>query len=585
MAESVDKSLEDLIIDYKAKELKMFEELSSNYDIYGYTFEEPKADISDNLPNILKNIYLLRSSYVYSLGNYVWKTDPPSIREEKEKKLLNNINAILNDVFTTNFDEIIESYPPYFENPYYQKNKNKGIEIKAKANVVVNIIEKFKEHYGKSIDLLLSGPPYANEHTINDIKAAEWINAHEQEELKRLAAILIKITRYIPHEELKTEIERNVVNLKDKIDRGEIDKSLPFIFLVSETKKSNYYISLLYYHYWMKHKLPNITYVISKLFLFEDLNIFNIKCNLFDIDDMGYSGSQTEQEMVSKLQYISSPLLCKLGLEKIIKNIGPKLSNDFASYVPLLLKKYILHKFKFNYYLVRIFCSTYALNRWKNNNIGIHSKFQCTTDLIKTIKEQMEESGRNNDKKNFAKLIYGFADQYPSTSVYFDHKVADSASTLNLALSTGLVLNRSILDKETSYKILKSNFEKNPKEFENIKKEMNALLEILNSEQKKKGIDKPLFIPFINNCTEGRKIPEIKNINDNSIYELKFDESNRCPIAWYKYINYDNGTYEPPKVGGRYYKNNTNNKNRKTGKTRKIRKIRKNKRITKKNNI
>lgn len=94
-----------------------------------------------------------------------------------------------------------------------------------------------------------------------------------------------------------------------------------------------------------------------------------------------------------------------------------------------------------------------------------------------------------------------------NTAVYFDHKVADLVSTVVNAIGYG-----------------------------GVPTNMGDRGEICSSK----------FIRFIDNCEETIPLDEgLKAEYDiaTSVSD-EFSEERRCPIAWYKKINYDTGVYE-----------------------------------------
>lgn len=139
--------------------------------------------------------------------------------------------------------------------------------------------------------------------------------------------------------------------------------------------------------------------------------------------------------------------------------------------------------------------------------------FQISTSEIIPYLPGVEMS----DKKKLEALFNNEGDV--SSTVYFDHKVADPLSTFLYAITYGVIPEKNIVKvnnwNQTNYGAYVNNIEGN-------------------------GVE---FFPFINHCSkDGRKsFPTSRN---TMLYDAP--QSFRCPTAWYKDIDYEKGTY--PKI-------------------------------------
>ena len=206
-----------------------------------------------------------------------------------------------------------------------------------------SINETFLRHYETSIELLLQGPPHANEHQIDDALAANWIKAQKTNERKRLAKLLIEKTIYISHADLLKQIQETIEKVRSKLVPG-----LPVIFLTGPKEKSNYYISLLFYHFWKK---AGLSVDFFKVYLDKI-----VEGNIIDIDEMAYTGTQTTGTLSKVYERLAETMIQTL-IKQNCKDTVVKSFCESKSFFPLALFEKIMADHKVNYVLVRIFCS------------------------------------------------------------------------------------------------------------------------------------------------------------------------------------------------------------------------------------
>jgi hypothetical protein len=196
-------------------------------------------------------------------------------------------------------------------------------------------------------------------------------------------------------------------------------------------------------------------------------------------------------------------------------------------FLPRYLVEQTLNEVGFRYILVRAFMSEESFQRLTTDASVPKFPFQIATSEIIPYMPSVDPS----DKK---KIEYLFNDDV-YTTVYFDHKVADTPSTFLFPIAFGIVPERSIV-KTIGYKF-------NERYVNNINGE---------------GVD---FLPFIHHCSKEER-PSFPT-NRNNMTSNDAPNSYRCPQAWYKNINYDLGTYTS-KGGGqtRKQKRQSKRKNR-----------------------
>ena len=439
---------------------------------------------------------------------------------------------------------------------------------------------EFLRHYEMSIKLLLDGPPHANQHFINKNLAKEWVARQKTPERRELAQLLIEKTRYISHNELLIQIQECVEKVRLKLIDG------PVTFIVGTKDKSNYYISLLFYHYWIQRGL-RVDAVKSHM---DGL----VEGNLLDIDEMAYSGSQT----VKTLATVFSRIVLSLHKQLISLNASTKMYNKnlpikyskaneksgyyeratvpwyaeegkaikgllayqepakdkyITSYsksklfLPVPLVEMILAKNKINYIVIRIFCSENgqkALLKMPPDSWGMgYSTVKPPFDLIigEVIPSPITLFGEDNALK--LGFMFGTTEGFPAAPVYFNHKVADRPSTYINPYAYGVIPDKLLLGDP---------FDSSG--YNQLTPEQQTMYNSLQTPNSSENTTS--FLPFIEYCQQDlRPMPSSrKNIlhyevpgqphSMNTSYNLP--QVFRCPYAWYKNINYDTGTYTPP---------------------------------------
>ena len=424
--------------------------------------------------------------------------------------------------------------------------------------------DEFLRHYNTTIALLLRGPPHANEYGFNEEKKLQWINAQKTEERKRLARLFVEKTIYIPHTKLLQRIQECVQKVKGKLAEG------PVTFLMGTKDKSNYYIALLFYHYWKQENLP-LDYVKSHM---DDF----VYGNLIDLDEMAYSGTQTTGTLAQIYGILTRRFhnqLLDLNAKTISRNknlVGRTNNGDsrkgafaynepvkgnyvksFAqtpNFLPVgLVESYLAMKGT-NYIVVRIFCSENGLeelSRMPPKDAG--SKMRGKPPFYLIIGELLPSPQTLFGKEDAEKLAILFSNEgdVPAASAYFNHKIADLPSTFLFPLAYGAVPNKVLGNPYNSWSVKKENKPKINKYLHNLKVPIGEETDAVE------------FIPFINYCGPNERfMPRSRKnlleyeppggVKEYSNKNPELPQEYRCPYAWYKGIDYETGTYTPPSL-------------------------------------
>jgi hypothetical protein len=386
-----------------------------------------------------------------------------------------------------------------------------------------SIKEEFVKHYEASIELLLKGPPHANEHTIDMDRSEQWIKAQKTPERQRLANLLIEKTIYIPHSELLTEVQHCVEQAKQRITHG------PIIFVVGSKGKSNYYVSLLFYHFWLQAGLA-VDIVKTHMDSF-------VKGTILDIDEMAYSGTQT----TGTLGKVYGNLITNLKQTLDQTNASLQRYAETMNFFPIPFIEHILYTNNVDYFVIRAFCSEMGkieLTKMPPKALYDRNRVKPPFSLIiGKIIPSIETLFGKNDAVKLGKLF----GSYPATATYFNHKIANSPSTYLFPYATGVIPNRILFDEEEGNIFPRGTNVSIPKDL------------IVNPEGNTNEVE---FLPFLRFCgkTERRMPSNRSNLlnyvepgENREKYRASKEElpqEFRCPYAWYKNIEYEQGVHK-----------------------------------------
>ena len=358
-------------------------------------------------------------------------------------------------------------------------------------------LAKFLQHLEINRTLLLEGPPNANEHTIDPVKAAEWVAAQYTPERRRLAKILLDNIIYIPHKQILDALRECVNKVKTQIiEEGRLEN--PIILITGRIYKSNYYIALLFAHFWLQAGM-RIDCVTEKY----GVDTIQMTGTILDVDDMAYSGNQTRVTLSSVGKMVFN------SYRDHIKNLL-KENKDFQEsyiFIPRLAIESMLESKGLRYFVIRAFMSEHSVQEITKD--GVCLPMQVVTYSVIPYLPGVSEEDKIKLEKLFNMKAY--------TTVYLDHKVSDTPSTFLLPISFGVVPRRTLM---SNLKQLRAN------------DRSLSINEIDGYEVE--------FFPFIRHCgSQERLMP--RNRTNMLINDVR-DEI-RCPYAWYKYIDYDTGIY------------------------------------------
>lgn len=466
------------------------------YDLY---FSIKHNDITDR-KSLMRSLFFFMSSVYSKQHAFLAITDsilPSSlifrgfngytvVKNYQSKKLEDN-DAMIDELF----ERMMQYLPGFDLNMAPDTSFLKERENQAR-------LAQFLRHLEINRELLLQGPPYAEDQGIVPEKAAAWVAAQKTPRRQELAQILLDNIRYIPHSELLRAIEDCVEKTKQSLQPG------PIIFVIGRPKKSNYYICLLFAHFWKAKGYP-IDCVIES---FTDIQSFPLTGNFLDIDDMSYSGSQTKSVLGSNfLSYILK--LRDTMKQRLATN---KAYEETYMYLPRYLFERSLLSTHFNYFVVRAFMSERSFSQLNKEDTS-SPRFP-----IRIITHELIPYMPSVDERTKKQLEYLFNDEV-YTTVYFDHKVADMPSTYLLPIALGIVPEKMLILSQDPYDL------------------NTSLVNGVEGE----GIE---YMPFIKHCDASERFLPIKNRNKGIFTHFPhLQDKYRCPFAWYKMINYDRGVY------------------------------------------
>jgi hypothetical protein len=342
--------------------------------------------------------------------------------------------------------------------------------------------DDFFRHLEASGDLILAGPPQANEHYIDPVRAEKWVNSFPLEE-QEIARNLVKNIRYISHQELIVELKNCMLQIIKTID----DTKTIWLCTSNSTNKSDYYISLLFAKIWEEEGYPAISFACS-------YPVIPFDCYIINVDDMMYSGSQTIDSYMDYTKTLIDPII-----EKVFQKVVPELclANGTINLTSSFFREFVFDLLGCHHYIVRPFCSRDALTEYKKcSKYFIPHVFICT-EVIDNLKYLV-----GDDIEKYPDIFLLPDNITQSTAVYFDHKVADLGSTVLNAIGYGAVPSKCFIRFISGYP------------------------ETMPSDESLIGDYRETY--------DGEKV--IKS-------HPEISETRRCPYAWYKKIDYETGTY------------------------------------------
>jgi len=270
-------------------------------------------------------------------------------------------------------------------------------------------IKEIKEKKVKKIKNFNTYINYPLNYEFNKENVNKFLEACDKE-TRTIAKKIIDNTRHISFEEMITRVNKNIRNLNDYIK----NKKRPIFILISLTlkEKSNYWL-YLYVNDYIKYKYPKREIIILTKNIIDDERLIN-NDTIVLIDDCIYTGLQMSQNI--KLLYNKNNLNLNIFiLTSFISKEGEQLIKSLPSSLSSLSSFNII----FNKYIEYI---PYTNNFLSYDELDLISSYYTYID---------------KDDYKYGAIYEEFENKY---LIYFDHKLADTISTIPLFYS-GVVPN------------------------------------------------------------------------------------------------------------------------------------------------
>jgi len=419
---------------------------------------------------------------------------------------------------------------------------------------------QLQRHVAASGALVLRGPPHANEHVVDPHRAHEWAMSFCTTEQRQYADHIWPLIRYIPQAELLVALGHCIDLVVASMDRG---VPVGLVLDSGYMSKSNYYIAVMFVALWRSRDIhPPISFTTSSL-------VVPFPATLIEVDDMMYTGSQS----VSTSREVSAALDVE-AFEPVLCALAPELRTERGTMDMIFppLREYFMSALRSRLYLVRAFMSSQAVTTWYHecrrfvpHVLVSHAVIDGFKDTFKVANSGDVARAIESDKAAEAETVSGaakassaptassaakprtfdparsdafdedvkfeeldkvgfeatFRAPLPAALVYFDHKVADFVSTFLTGIGLGAVPVPP----------------------------RGLLMQPGNLRPGSRAPCVPQFHRFIKFCPA--QLPGDMDTTGAGDEKGKSDviedaDVRRCPLAWYKYIDYDRGVYSPP---------------------------------------
>lgn len=336
---------------------------------------------------------------------------------------------------------------------------------KAQKNIFQTNIFLNKDHFGmhhnidhrkrrlhdfnQIIDKLKNHLVPKNKIEIDQPLLKKYINLHKKEN-QNLVRTIIDNLQYITFKEFYQQLHAQIIRFNSYCKENLITKYV-FVLGVGSNEgysatnydlfKSNLWVFLLAYKFLKVKPYDivlnlNIGIRLHRPYLAKDRNSW-INDFLF-VDDCSYSGAQ----LVYGVLKSAAP-------ELLYESDDAFVINDKVMYEPVLDKKCNVH-------LLIPYVSSIALT--KINDFEITSGFNIimyVSKIVKTYGKILDEPTLKKISELYKNIYFQFADFANLTPIYFQHKIADYVSTIDLILIKGQVLDdqkkKLVFIKECEY--------------------------------------------------------------------------------------------------------------------------------------
>lgn len=346
-------------------------------------------------------------------------------------------------------------------------------------------------------NLLLNGIQLSNSFSLNPEMTDYFIENQHTHRKKQAAEALIKTNEYITYHRFIDNF-RIIVDLFFQRISGE-----PYIIDTEPKTKSGFFCTMIFLfiitdliNNWDKETRGECLYYLPQDIIINlNINTVSNETYIMQVNDMDYSANQL------------SGMIPKDRENYIVLR---SLTNSYALQQTHIVKLMEQNKYIFGE----------ILHTFKEKLILLYN-----TNLLKY--STIDETEQVHD--DVISFFAGCSVTKPGImNVYLDHKVADWASTVSLALTIGIIPNNmaylggvesvcSVTRKPSLY------YTENPDESETLTHPTQYI------------------VPLINNC-DYHSVKDNYSGNYNKIRE-DFDNNviQRCPFSWYKIINYQTG--------------------------------------------
>ena len=275
---------------------------------------------------------------------------------------------------------------------------------------------------------------------IDDNLLEKYINLHKKEN-RHLIREIMKNLQFVSFKDFLKFLNEQINRFNDYIKNKKkyifvlgVGNDVGFSSIDFNLFKSNLWVFLLA---WKYLKIKPYDIVLS---LNTAIRLYYSKCDDFVLmDDCSYSGSQLVE---SVLKSASSELLYHCNDCFVINE------KDSVTYKPVLNKKCNIH-------IIVPFISTIAMN--KINDFQITSSMNVIMYVSKIVKSygNILDEQTINKIRDLYKKFYTYINFAELIPIFFQHKIADMVSTIDLILIKGQVLDnpnkKLVFIKECQY--------------------------------------------------------------------------------------------------------------------------------------
>jgi hypothetical protein len=290
-----------------------------------------------------------------------------------------------------------------------------------------------------------------NKYPLNYEIVNKWINEQPEKRDRQFAASAISCVKYIPFDFFKSELESMAFYITQQLEKNQYENVI--IVLPDKLSKSNIWVSILLFNNALIAKCTHVCGTIEDACKIAQQTSKKTLC-LFP-DDASYSGKQIDLEL-----------------------------GDIDSYRQL--------KGSFKVLICCAFITTTAINLLKKDYDDFVLIYK-NVNIMQTLKEKIDTINLPRDLSSDEPGRFAFQFYEKVHSFYFDHKIADTLSTIQKILMLGPV---------------------------------------------KKSDPQDVPIPLINNCSPDSYSPDdVKNLNNTYLVDIT-ELAGHCPKTFYKTIKY-----------------------------------------------